>query len=100
MVECSPTLRKVQYDNLKCTDEAVNEEDHTKRTISMLSGAPISWHSTLEEVPSGCMVFFNPSFSIYAIIYSHILVCKDPADSYFCFVFANTQPKRGMITFG
>ncbi|KAH7686562.1 Protein arginine methyltransferase NDUFAF7 protein [Dioscorea alata] len=53
MVECSPTLRKVQYDNLKCTDEAVNEEDHTKRTISMLSGAPISWHSTLEEVPSG-----------------------------------------------
>lgn len=73
MVECSPTLRKVQYDNLKCTDEAVNEEDHTKRTISMLSGAPISWHSTLEEVPSGCMVFLIHPF-LFMLLSTHIFL--------------------------
>nr|XP_019706624.1 protein arginine methyltransferase NDUFAF7, mitochondrial isoform X5 [Elaeis guineensis] len=53
MVECSPTLQKLQYSALKCVDEAVNEDGSTKRTISMLSGSPVSWHSTLEQVPLG-----------------------------------------------
>ncbi|XP_038987206.1 protein arginine methyltransferase NDUFAF7, mitochondrial [Phoenix dactylifera] len=54
MVECSPTLQKLQYSALKCVDETMNEDGSTKRTISMLSGSPVSWHSTLEQVPLGC----------------------------------------------
>ncbi|CAL5367947.1 unnamed protein product [Camellia sinensis] len=49
MVECSPTLQKLQYENLKCVDE-----DHPeKRSISTLARTPVSWHATLEQVPTG-----------------------------------------------
>ncbi|KAF5749024.1 NADH dehydrogenase [Tripterygium wilfordii] len=54
MVECSPTLQKLQYSNLKCMDEDSTSENGIKRTISMLAGAPISWHASLDQVPSGC----------------------------------------------
>ncbi|XP_042461816.1 protein arginine methyltransferase NDUFAF7, mitochondrial [Zingiber officinale] len=53
MVECSPALQKVQYDALKCMDEATNDDSSSKKTISMVSGSSIAWHSTLEQVPSG-----------------------------------------------
>ncbi|KAI4366664.1 hypothetical protein MLD38_022511 [Melastoma candidum] len=49
MVECSPTLRKIQHQTLKCIDE----ESVQKGKVSSLSGSPVSWHSTLDEVPSG-----------------------------------------------
>ncbi|XP_052198121.1 uncharacterized protein LOC127805005 [Diospyros lotus] len=53
MVECSPTLQKVQYSNLQCVDEDISNMNIEKRTISTLVGTPISWHATLEEVPTG-----------------------------------------------
>lgn len=55
MVECSPTLQKLQYSTLKCVDDDVLDEDSTKRILTTLSNVPISWHATLEEVPVGCM---------------------------------------------
>lgn len=55
MVECSPTLQKVQHKNLKCVDEDGHSEGIDRRTISMLTGTPVSWHAALEQVPSGCM---------------------------------------------
>ncbi|GJN18492.1 hypothetical protein PR202_gb05659 [Eleusine coracana subsp. coracana] len=50
LVECSPTLQKVQYNTLKCEDEPVADG---KRTVSKLCGAPVCWHASLEQVPSG-----------------------------------------------
>ncbi|KAM3330867.1 hypothetical protein ACQJBY_027147 [Aegilops geniculata] len=50
LVECSPTLQKVQYNTLKCEDESVGDE---KRTVSKLCAAPVYWHTSLEQVPSG-----------------------------------------------
>ncbi|KAG9455964.1 hypothetical protein H6P81_000472 [Aristolochia fimbriata] len=52
LVECSPTLQKVQYSALKCA-EGINGVYDDKRTISQLAGAPIYWHTTLDQVPSG-----------------------------------------------
>lgn len=49
LVECSPALRKLQYNNLKCEDG----ENHNNLTISTIAGAPVSWHAALEQVPSG-----------------------------------------------
>ncbi|KAL9668824.1 hypothetical protein QQ045_006364 [Rhodiola kirilowii] len=51
MVECSPALQKLQYQNLKCEDQ--DGPNGEKGTISTLSGAPVSWHATLEQVPTG-----------------------------------------------
>lgn len=50
LVECSPTLQKLQYNTLKCEDEPVGDG---KRTVSKLCGAPVFWHASLEQVPSG-----------------------------------------------
>ncbi|GFP90353.1 NADH dehydrogenase [ubiquinone] complex i assembly factor 7 [Phtheirospermum japonicum] len=50
MVECSPALQKLQYQNLKCTTEDGTAE---KRCFSTLAGTHISWHATLEQVPTG-----------------------------------------------
>ncbi|XP_051224746.1 uncharacterized protein [Lolium perenne] len=50
LVECSPTLQKVQYNTLRCEDEHDGDE---KRTVSKLCGAPVYWHASLEQVPSG-----------------------------------------------
>ncbi|CAL4962921.1 unnamed protein product [Urochloa decumbens] len=50
LVECSPTLQKIQYNTLKCEDELV---DDGKRTVSKLCGTPVCWHASLEQVPSG-----------------------------------------------
>ncbi|XP_026434124.1 protein arginine methyltransferase NDUFAF7 homolog, mitochondrial-like isoform X1 [Papaver somniferum] len=52
MVECSPTLKKLQYNALKCTEE-VDTGSGDKTVVSMFGGAPVSWHATLEQVPSG-----------------------------------------------
>ncbi|KAL5722591.1 hypothetical protein ACHQM5_006097 [Ranunculus cassubicifolius] len=53
MVECSPALRKIQYETLKCVDEGVAEGDGEKRTVSTFVGATVSWHATLDQVPTG-----------------------------------------------
>ncbi|ONI19326.1 hypothetical protein PRUPE_3G272300 [Prunus persica] len=50
MVECSPALQKLQHQKLECVDEDVTAG---KRTVSMLAKTPVSWHATLEQVPSG-----------------------------------------------
>lgn len=51
LVECSPALKKIQYQNLKCVGNG--DEDAEKQIISSLAGTPISWHTTLEQVPTG-----------------------------------------------
>ncbi|CDP17581.1 unnamed protein product [Coffea canephora] len=48
MVECSPVLRKLQYQTLKCEGE-----DGEKQIVSTMTGSPVSWHATMEEVPTG-----------------------------------------------
>ncbi|WCJ20821.1 hypothetical protein M5689_003026 [Euphorbia peplus] len=53
MVECSPVLQKLQHQNLKCTEAHASSESVDKKTISTLSGTPISWYTSLEQVPSG-----------------------------------------------
>ncbi|XP_057984087.1 uncharacterized protein LOC131168574 [Malania oleifera] len=53
LVECSPTLRTLQNDCLKCEGEDNTGLNADKRTISSLAGIPVSWHATLEQVPSG-----------------------------------------------
>ncbi|KAK9107761.1 hypothetical protein Syun_023772 [Stephania yunnanensis] len=53
MVECSPALRDLQYKTLKCAPEDVRSDSGDKRVMSQFSNVPISWHSTLEQVPSG-----------------------------------------------
>ncbi|XP_028780476.1 protein arginine methyltransferase NDUFAF7, mitochondrial-like [Neltuma alba] len=53
LVECSPTLQKLQHQNLKCIDQDNEAESAEKRTVSSLAGSPVSWHATLEQVPSG-----------------------------------------------
>ncbi|KAA8530314.1 hypothetical protein F0562_005023 [Nyssa sinensis] len=53
MVECSPALQKLQYDNLKCVDEDDTGGIVDKRTISTLAKTPVSWYATLEQVPTG-----------------------------------------------
>ncbi|KAK6928277.1 Protein arginine methyltransferase NDUFAF7 [Dillenia turbinata] len=60
LVECSPTLQKLQYSNLKCVDEASGggDGDGDTRTIGKLAGSPVSWHAALEEVSSGVPTTF------------------------------------------
>ncbi|KAB1227822.1 NADH dehydrogenase [ubiquinone] complex I, assembly factor 7 [Morella rubra] len=53
MVECSPTLQKLQHSNLKCNDEDNTVDKVNKRSVSMLAGTPVTWHAALEQVPSG-----------------------------------------------
>uniref|UniRef100_A0A7C9AXF5 Protein arginine methyltransferase NDUFAF7 n=1 Tax=Opuntia streptacantha TaxID=393608 RepID=A0A7C9AXF5_OPUST len=53
LVECSPTLKELQHCNLNCVDEDDNSPNNDKRTISTIAGTPVSWHATLEQVPSG-----------------------------------------------
>ncbi|XP_051115534.1 uncharacterized protein LOC127240743 isoform X2 [Andrographis paniculata] len=54
LVECSPALQKLQYEKLKCTTEASSDGSGAEtRCISGLSGTPVSWHATLEQVPTG-----------------------------------------------
>ncbi|XP_025012802.2 protein arginine methyltransferase NDUFAF7 homolog, mitochondrial isoform X2 [Ricinus communis] len=53
MVECSPALQKLQHHNLKCVDDNNSCGSGEERTISTLAGTPISWHTSLEQVPTG-----------------------------------------------
>ncbi|XP_050217997.1 uncharacterized protein LOC126668835 [Mercurialis annua] len=53
MVECSPALQKLQFQNLKCVDGQNADGSVENRTISTLAGTPISWHPSLEQVPTG-----------------------------------------------
>ena len=58
MVDCSPTLQKLQHKNLNCVDEDSHIGNAENCTISMLAGTPVSWHAALDQVPSGCMKIF------------------------------------------
>ncbi|GAB4840872.1 hypothetical protein Ancab_021632 [Ancistrocladus abbreviatus] len=53
LVECSPTLQKIQHQNLKCVDDDNSSGNTENKTISMLAGTPVAWHPALEQVPSG-----------------------------------------------
>ncbi|CAJ1933868.1 unnamed protein product [Sphenostylis stenocarpa] len=53
LVECSPALQKLQHQNLKCIGEENTAQDTDIRTARSLFGTPVSWHATLEQIPSG-----------------------------------------------
>uniref|UniRef100_A0A1D1YPQ9 Protein arginine methyltransferase NDUFAF7 n=1 Tax=Anthurium amnicola TaxID=1678845 RepID=A0A1D1YPQ9_9ARAE len=53
LVECSPTLQKLQYKALKCVGERDTKDSDTKSFVSTLAGACVSWHTMLDQVPSG-----------------------------------------------
>ncbi|KAI3452346.1 hypothetical protein Pfo_009011 [Paulownia fortunei] len=53
LVECSPALQKLQYQNLKCMTEDAADGNADERCISTLAGTPVSWHAMLEQVPTG-----------------------------------------------
>ncbi|KAL2252431.1 protein arginine methyltransferase NDUFAF7 homolog, mitochondrial isoform X1 [Sesamum indicum] len=53
MVECSPALQKLQYQNLKCLTEDGTDGNTEKKCISTITETPVSWHMTLEQVPTG-----------------------------------------------
>ena len=62
LVECSPALRKIQRETLKSVpkegDEAKSAKDDqspdpVSEQISQISGASVSWHFDLEQVPRG-----------------------------------------------
>ncbi|CAN1153120.1 Protein arginine methyltransferase NDUFAF7 homolog, mitochondrial [Linum perenne] len=55
LVECSPVLQKIQHQNLKCEDEDVAGEIGQRNTVTSITASPVSWYSSLEQVPSGCM---------------------------------------------
>ena len=53
MVECSPALQKLQYKKLECIDEDGDDKNVDNHVVSALTGSPISWHTMLEQVPTG-----------------------------------------------
>lgn len=53
MVECSPALQKLQYKKLECMDEDADSKNVDNHIISALTGSPVSWHTMLEQVPTG-----------------------------------------------
>lgn len=62
LVECSPALRKIQRETLKCVLKGEGEVKSAKddqssasvnEQISQISGASVSWHFDLEQVPRG-----------------------------------------------
>lgn len=53
MIEVSPALKKIQKLTLKCNDEDGADTDADENAVSALTGTPVSWHATLEEVPTG-----------------------------------------------
>ncbi|KAK8592908.1 hypothetical protein V6N12_045001 [Hibiscus sabdariffa] len=63
MVECSSAMQKLQHQRLKCNDEdsiaaGVDKRSLStaggvfKRSLSTLTGTPVSWHATMEQVPT------------------------------------------------
>ncbi|XP_024382737.1 uncharacterized protein [Physcomitrium patens] len=62
LVECSPALRKIQHETLKCVYKGGAEEKPTADgqnsevvddRISQISGVPVAWHFDLDQVPRG-----------------------------------------------
>lgn len=62
MVECSPALKKIQHETLKCLSKNEGEKKLESdvqsspvegEQISQISGTPVSWHFELEQVPRG-----------------------------------------------
>ncbi|CAN0857646.1 Protein arginine methyltransferase NDUFAF7 homolog, mitochondrial [Linum grandiflorum] len=49
LVECSPVLQKIQHQNLKCEEGETGE----RNAVTAITGSPVTWYSSLEQVPSG-----------------------------------------------
>lgn len=77
-------LQKIQYEKLKCIDDSTDEESGTEVAISAITNTPVSWHPSLEQVPSGCMrsfLIYNFCFLffylfIFQIILNFIASCN------------------------
>lgn len=54
MVEVSPALKKIQKTTLKCNNKGGADTNADENTATTLTGTRVSWHSTLDEVPTGC----------------------------------------------
>jgi NADH dehydrogenase [ubiquinone] 1 alpha subcomplex assembly factor 7 len=62
-------LQKVQYEKLKCIDESTDQESGTNAAVSAITNTPITWHASLDQVPSGCMrsfLIFDFSFIFFS----------------------------------
>lgn len=64
-VECSPALQKLQHSTMKCRDEDNKADGVEKSSVSTLAGTPVSWHPTLEQVPSGCAYLYSLLIPIF-----------------------------------
>jgi len=54
LVECSPALRKLQHNALHYTEgDPQRKNSRDGNAFSALSGALVSWHADLEQVPRG-----------------------------------------------
>ncbi|KAJ7523311.1 hypothetical protein O6H91_18G046300 [Diphasiastrum complanatum] len=59
LVECSPSLRKLQYKALQCSSRkevllpGAAHDANENFEITKISGAPVSWHLELAQVPRG-----------------------------------------------
>jgi hypothetical protein len=66
MVECSPALKKIQHETLKCLskngekklESDVQSSPVEGEQISQISGTPVSWHFELEQVPRGGAYYY------------------------------------------
>ncbi|GKC10462.1 protein arginine methyltransferase NDUFAF7, mitochondrial [Tanacetum coccineum] len=67
MIEVSPALKKIQKKTLRCDNEDGADTDADEDTASTLTGTPVSWHSTLEEVPTGGKTCYSSSTLCYAL---------------------------------
>ncbi|KAF6161412.1 hypothetical protein GIB67_009291 [Kingdonia uniflora] len=73
MVECSPTLKKLQYSALKCTHGDVTGSNGYEKTVTTFSGTPVSWHATLEQVPLGCgSRVYTPCSPVMSVDTAHL----------------------------
>lgn len=68
LVECSPSLQKLQYQNLKCKEGDEADGDPGTKCMSMLTGSPVSWHATLDQVPTGGKDFLLYDSSLYCMM--------------------------------
>lgn len=76
LVECSPALKTLQYQNLKCTTEDAADGDPGERCISTLSGSPVSWHAMLDQVPTGGkeFLFYDSWFCFCINLYGRMIM--------------------------
>lgn len=67
LVEVSPALRDLQREKLQCQEAEPGSTPSGRDTepgpsVSGISGVPVTWHSSLEDVPRGLMIAIGHEF--------------------------------------